>query len=102
MPRADDRRPLGPPALIERTTGGIRWLSEPRRPSGHPRPVVLRRPYNFVLGGDDWRIYGYPVADDARSTPRDPLAPPPAVVRLHRALGDETRLRILRLLRDQD
>ena len=32
----------------------------------------------------------------------DPLAPPGALLRLHRALGDDTRLRILRLLRDQD
>jgi DNA-binding transcriptional ArsR family regulator len=30
------------------------------------------------------------------------LAPPPAVLRLHRALGDETRLRILKLLADRD
>ncbi len=32
----------------------------------------------------------------------DPTAPPPGVVRLHRALGDATRLRVLRLLADRD
>ena len=32
----------------------------------------------------------------------DAFAPPPAVVRLHRALGDETRLRILKLLAGKD
>ena len=46
-------------------------------------------------------MFGYPIADAALDA-ADPLAPPPAVVRLHRALGDETRLRILRLLRDRD
>ena len=64
-------------------------------------PSYFSRPYNFLLGGADWRLFGYPIADAALDA-ADPLAPPPAVVRLHRALGDETRLRILRLLRDRD
>ena len=92
---------LRPTDLIERTTGGIRWLAE----SGVRRvilaPSYFARPYNFVLGGDDWRLFGYPIADDALDAD-DPLAPPAAVVRLHRALGDETRLRILRLLAGRD
>ena len=46
-------------------------------------------------------MYGYPIADVALDA-MDPLAPPQSVLRLHRALGDDTRLRILRLLRDQD
>ena len=46
-------------------------------------------------------MYGYPIADSALDG-TDPLAPPQSVLRLHRALGDDTRLRILRLLRDQD
>jgi DNA-binding transcriptional ArsR family regulator len=64
-------------------------------------PSYFARPYNFLLGADDWRLYGYPIADAALDS-ADPLAPPPQVVRLHRALGDDTRLRILRLLRDRD
>jgi DNA-binding transcriptional ArsR family regulator len=99
--RADDRLDLDPAALIERTTGGIRWLSEPGVRRVILAPSYFARPYNFVLGGEDWRMYGYPIADSALDA-TDPLAPPQAVVRLHRALGDETRLRILRLLRDQD
>jgi DNA-binding transcriptional ArsR family regulator len=92
---------LRPTDLIEQTTGGIRWLAE----SGIRRvilaPSYFARPYNFVLGGEDWRLFGYPIADDAMDA-GDPLAPPAAVVRLHRALGDETRLRILRLLAGRD
>jgi DNA-binding transcriptional ArsR family regulator len=99
--RADDRMDLDPAALIERTTGGIRWLSEPGVRRVILAPSYFARPYNYVLGGGDWRMYGYPIADSALDG-TDPLAPPQAVVRLHRALGDETRLRILRLLRDQD
>jgi DNA-binding transcriptional ArsR family regulator len=64
-------------------------------------PSYLVRPYNFTFSGPDWRLFIYPVADSALE-PHDPLAPPAGVLRLHRALGDDTRLRILRLLRDRD
>ncbi len=99
--RGEDRRRLGPADLIERTTGGIRWLSEPGVERVILAPSYFSRPYNFLLGGEDWRFFGYPISDEALDA-TDPLAPPQAVVRLHRALGDETRLRILRLLRDRD
>ena len=99
--RARDRATLGPIELIERTTNGIRWLSEPGVRRVILAPSYFGRPYNFVFAADDWRMFGYPVADEALDVD-DPLSPPQAVVRLHRALGDETRLRILRLLRDRD
>ena len=92
---------LRPTDLIEATTGGIRWLAEPGIRRVILAPSYFARPYNFVFGGDDWRMFGYPIADEALDA-GDPLAPPPAVVRLHRALGDETRLRILRLLAGRD
>ena len=60
-------------------------------------PSYFSRPYNFLMSGRDWRFFGYPVADSALD-PSDALTPPLSVVRLHRALGDETRLRILKLL----
>jgi DNA-binding transcriptional ArsR family regulator len=99
--RAEDRATLAPGALIEKTTGGIRWISEPGVRRVILAPSYFTRPYNYVLGGPDWRLYGYPIADAALDG-TDPLAPPQSLVRLHRALGDDTRLRILRLLRDQD
>lgn len=99
--RAADRRSLGVGELIEKTTGGVRYLSEPSVARVILAPSYFARPYNFLLGGDDWRLFGYPIADAALDG-RDPLAPPQSVVRFHRALGDDTRLRILRLLRDRD
>jgi DNA-binding transcriptional ArsR family regulator len=92
---------LRPTDLIEATTGGIRWLAEPGVRRVILVPSYFARPYNFVFGGDDWRMFGYPIADEALDG-GDPLAPPAAVVRLHRALGDGTRLRILRLLAGRD
>ncbi len=99
--RAADRGAYAGSELIERTTGGIRWLPEVGIRRVVLAPSYFSRPYNFLLAGDDWRFFAYPVADDALEAD-DRLAPPAAVVRLHRALGDETRLRILKLLAGND
>jgi DNA-binding transcriptional ArsR family regulator len=99
--RAPDRGAYSGSELIERTTGGIRWLPEVGIRRVILAPSYFSRPYNYLLAGDGWRFFGYPVADDALDV-EDRLAPPPAMVRLHRALGDETRLRILKLLAGQD
>lgn len=99
--RAADRAALSGVDLVEKTTGGIRWLSEPGTRRVILAPSYFARPYNYLLAADDWRLFGYPIGDAALEG-TDPLAPPQAVVRLHRALGDDTRLRILKLLAGRD
>jgi DNA-binding transcriptional ArsR family regulator len=99
--RAGDRATLAPTDLIETTTGGIRWLPEPGVRRVILGPSYFSRPYNFLMSGSDWRFFGYPVADSALD-PADSLAAPQSVVRLHRALGDATRLKILKLLASRD
>jgi DNA-binding transcriptional ArsR family regulator len=99
--RAADRARLAGAELIEATTGGIRWLSEPGIRRVILAPSLFSRPYNYLLGGNGWRLFGYPILDAALDG-ADPAAAPLAVVRLHRALGDDTRLRILRLLSLRD
>jgi DNA-binding transcriptional ArsR family regulator len=99
--RAADRTTLAPAELIERTTGGIRWLPEAGVRRLILAPSYFSRPYNFLMSAGDWRLFGYPVSDDALEA-TDPLAAPSAVVRLHRALGDSTRLKILKLLAGRD
>jgi DNA-binding transcriptional ArsR family regulator len=99
--RAEDRRALAATDLIEATTGGIRWLPEQGVRRVILGPSYFSRPYNFLMSGRDWRFFGYPVADAALD-PADNLAAPQSVVRLHRALGDPTRLKILKLLASHD
>jgi len=99
--RAADRAALAPVDLIERTTGGIRWLAEGGVKRVILAPSYFSRPYNFLMSASDFRLFAYPVSDEALESV-DPLAAPQSVVRLHRALGDDTRLRILKLLAGRD
>jgi DNA-binding transcriptional ArsR family regulator len=99
--RAGDRASQSPVDLIERTTGGIRWLPEPGVRRVVLAPSYFSRPYNFLMAARDWRFFAYPVSDDALDE-TDALMAPQSVVRLHRALGDSTRLKILKLLASRD
>jgi DNA-binding transcriptional ArsR family regulator len=89
------------PALIERITGGLRWFPEAGVRRVILAPSYFARPYNYIYQGSDWRLFAYPLADAALGA-LDPSVPPQAVVRLYRALGDPTRMRVLRLLGDRD
>jgi len=59
-------------------------------------PHVAMRPWNVLCSHDDVFIVGYPVADESLGI--DATAPPPALLRLYKALGDEKRLRMLKIL----
>jgi DNA-binding transcriptional ArsR family regulator len=97
--RADlERLPLTD--FIERVTGGVRWIQEPGTKRLLLCPSYFARPYNYLFGGRDWRMFAYPLAETALGPEAD--AVPAASVRLFKALGDESRLRILRLLATGD
>ncbi|MBA2254337.1 MAG: winged helix-turn-helix transcriptional regulator [Chloroflexi bacterium] len=99
--RAGDMASLDPSALIERTTGGLRWLPESNVRRVIMAPSYFGKPYNYIFSAADWRMFCYPVADAAVGV-NDGTTPPQAVVRLYRALGDATRMRTLKLLADRD
>ncbi len=98
--RAADRASLAEIELVEKTTGGIRIVPDPAIERVILAPSYFARPFNYLFAGKGWRFSGYPVADAAFDV--DPLAPPASVLRVHRALGDATRLRILKALADKD
>lgn len=97
--RADlERLPLAD--FVEQATGGVRWVPEPGTRRLYLIPSYFTRPYNYVFGGRDWHMFAYPLAESALDGDRG--AVPAASVRLFKALGDESRLRILRLLASGD
>jgi DNA-binding transcriptional ArsR family regulator len=92
------RDPIG---FVERTTNGIRLVPEQRIRRIVLAPSYFGRPYNSLTKVDDIQIIYYPIAD-ASLDAADRLAPPTSTIRLYRALGDESRLRILRFLVEGD
>jgi DNA-binding transcriptional ArsR family regulator len=97
--RADlGRLPLAD--FVEQATGGVRWVPEPGARRLYLSPSYFTRPYNYVFGGRDWHMFAYPLAESALDA--DGRGVPAASVRLFKALGDESRLRILRLLASGD
>lgn len=92
------RDPIG---FAERTTNGIRLVPEQRIRRIVLAPSYFGRPYNSLSKVGDVQLICYPIADSSLDA-ADRLAPPAATVRLYRALGDSSRLRILRLLTERD
>ena len=97
--RADLER-LGLGDFVEQATGGVRWVPEPGTRRLYLNPSYFTRPYNYVFGGRDWQMFAYPLADSALDGEGSGV--PASSVRLFKALGDESRLRILRLLASGD
>jgi DNA-binding transcriptional ArsR family regulator len=87
---------LSPEALIEAATNGLQFRREPWADRVILLPHVALRPWNTMGGWEDLYILGYPVADESLGIDRS--APPAGLLRLHKALGDEKRLRMLKVL----
>ena len=89
---------LDPHELIERVTNGIAY----EIPLGARQlvlvPTVTLRPWTLVSDFGDSVVVAYAVADEHLE--QDPDAAPGWLVRFHKALGDDKRLRILREVAD--
>lgn len=85
-----------PERVIEEVTNGLDY----RIPPGVSRlvlvPSVVLRPWALIDQYEDVLMVAYPVADEFIDA--DPDAPPSWVMKLHKALADDRRLRILRRL----
>src|SRR5205807_380958 len=93
--KARNTRGLAAEELIDRVTGGISYEGE----AGIDRvllvPTVISRPWLVICDWDSTKFFCYPV-NPGSSRAAD--QPDPDLVQIYRALGDETRLRILREL----
>ncbi len=85
---------LAPEELIDSVTRGIRYTPEPGIRRILVVPHVVSRPWSIFTEADGTKIVCYGVAE----THVTGDAPPDPLVAAYKALGDETRLRILRRL----
>ncbi|MEN8041929.1 MAG: winged helix-turn-helix domain-containing protein [Actinomycetota bacterium] len=93
-------RRLSPGRVIEIATNGIALADDHTRLPIVLVPNMITRPWVVMTMSSDVFIVNYPVSDDCIDA--DPDAPPSWLVKLHKALGDERRLRILRTLSQGD
>jgi DNA-binding transcriptional ArsR family regulator len=81
---------------IELATNGIQFVAEPWIRRIVLAPTYILRPWVLLTEYRDVSIFIYPVSDD--SVVVDESVPPPQLVKLHKALGDANRLRLLKRL----
>lgn len=87
-------RGADPERVIEEVTNGASIRIQPGVARIVLVPSVLLRPWAVIDQHRGTLVVAYPVADEFIDA--DPDAPPSWLVKLHKALGDERRLRILR------
>lgn len=89
---------LPPEELIERATGGMTIVPGAEISQVVLAPSYFFRPYNLISEYPGVRLFIYPVD----LTPGDVEPPTRALASLLKALGDETRLRILQMLAERE
>jgi len=77
---------------IERIAGGIKYLPEPSVWQIKLIPHVSYRPWVLELRTFETKLFFYPLNEDALI---EPGSPPQELVKGHKALGDELRLKLL-------
>lgn len=82
--------------LVEYVTNGVTFDPRPGLAGIVLIPSVVVRPWVVISDHGSVRIFSFPVADQHLNL--DPAAPPPQLVDVFKALGDERRLRILHML----
>jgi DNA-binding transcriptional ArsR family regulator len=87
-------RGVDPSAVVERMTRGIVYAGEAGVDTLLVIPTIIHRPWSLVLDFDSSKIFCYPVYPGQAGADRVD----PQLAGLYRALGDETRLRLLKRL----
>lgn len=85
-----------PAREVIEAAAGVQFVPQPGIRQVYLIPQLATRPWVWLAEHDDARLYCYPVADE--SLDADPSAPPSRLVRVHKALGDERRLRMLKAI----
>lgn len=92
---------LSPEELVQWATGGINYIPEPGVHKVLLIPQYVYRPWNIEADIEDTKVFYYPVANESLS-PNDKYMPNNFLVLKHKALGDELRLRLVKLLSENN
>jgi DNA-binding transcriptional ArsR family regulator len=95
---ADQKRALLgslPDERVIELASGVQYVAKPEIRQVVLIPQLAVRPWVLLCEHDDARLLCYPVSEEAAA---DRTAPPPRLLRLHKALADEKRLRMLKAL----
>jgi DNA-binding transcriptional ArsR family regulator len=84
------------PQLVEAATNGITFQPQPEVDTIVLIPSIVIRPWVAIGGMERTRFFCYPVAEQHLTA--DPDSPPAHLVDVYKALGDEKRLRLMRIL----
>lgn len=87
-------------AFVEWATHGVTYRPEPSVYKVILIPQYIYRPWNVEADIEGAKVFYYPVANESIQ-PNDPYVPNQMLVQKYKALGDETRLRILKLLSEK-
>ncbi|MFJ8064004.1 ArsR/SmtB family transcription factor [Psychrobacillus sp. NPDC096426] len=87
--------------LVEWTTGGITYSPELNVSNVLLIPQYIYRPWNIEADLEDTKVFYFPITNESIS-PSDRYTPNNLLVLKHKALGDEVRLRMVKLLEERD
>jgi DNA-binding transcriptional ArsR family regulator len=85
-----------PAERVIETASGIDYVPKAGISTVYLVPQLAVRPWVLLCEHDEARLFCYPATEEAEAA--DETAPPPRLLRLARALGDERRLRMLKEL----
>jgi hypothetical protein len=92
---------MSPEEIVQWATGGVNYLPEPSVHKVLLIPQYIYRPWNIEADIEGTKVFYYPVANESIS-PNDRYMPNNFLVQKHKALGDEVRLRIVKMLSEVD
>ncbi|MDY0409840.1 ArsR/SmtB family transcription factor [Virgibacillus soli] len=88
---------LNPEQLVHWATGGVDYLPEPSVHKVLLIPQYVYRPWNIEADIEGTKVFYYPVSNKSLS-PEDKYMPSNFMVQKYKALGDEVRLKIVKIL----
>ncbi|KHE72131.1 metalloregulator ArsR/SmtB family transcription factor [Halobacillus sp. BBL2006] len=87
-------------AFVEWATHGVTYRPEPSVYKVIMIPQYIYRPWNVEADIEGAKVFYYPVANESIQ-PNDPYVPNQMLVQKYKALGDEIRLRMLKILSER-